>query len=380
MGARIGWLALVVASFASGCAQYPTVRMEFDSATGFDAAAQEPRELDYRDEVMRWPWALRQIEGTGVDGLFAFLFGAQPGPTRIDNPSEFVRERLQLMTELSEDDLGRIAETSLRVLWIAWAAAADPQPLNQMVAIDCMAALLEVLGVDPLDVPFPTGDPEAVERTAVWIAAVEQNSAGRRAGPLDEEARTAYLEVLGKLSERPTVRPSQDRQVIRVLLQAARQETDPTLRAAVVVSLRTALGNALGHQLRIKLRDPAADVREAALLALYRLSGPRVVPVSLFALAGARRGSATYDQSPDFRRTWVRLCAQLPREWVFESYQGGPTPIEFLYDTAKGDEDPGLQLVALDAMARCLAKPISFDPQWADEWWRLYALSRERGS
>ena len=99
------------------------------------------------------------------------------------------------------------------------------------------------------------------------------------------------------------------------------------------------------------------------------------VPFSLRLLAAARsEARRSYDPSSSFRRAWVRLCAQLPQAFVFESYAGGPRPIEYLYDTATTDEDEGLRLLALDAMARALRQPLSFDRDQADQWWREYSL------
>src|SRR5690606_3365591 len=152
------------------------------------------------------------------------------------------------------------------------------------------------------------------------------------------------------------------RRVVRALLGAAATETDALLLAATRQALADALACELAHAMRVELASTDPDVRENALLALVRLSGPKAVPFSLRLLAAPpAEGRRRYDPSPSFRRAWVRLCAQLPQPLVFESYAGGPRPIEYLYDTATADEDEGLRLLALDAMARALNRPLSFD-------------------
>ena len=74
----------------------------------------------------------------------------------------------------------------------------------------------------------------------------------------------------------------------------------------------------------------------------------------------------------------LRMCAALRGEALFVSFEGGPRPIDFLHDTVVRDEVEGLRFVALETMARCLDRPISFDPAWADQWWREFALAGNR--
>src|SRR5690606_13261430 len=168
------WLAVAIALLPS-CAQldpYDVARMEFDSATGFDPIVGEPEWLEYRDQVLRWPWYVRFFSGTGIDWLAATIASAQPTLLEVENPSGFVRERIGLLTELAAEDFGRIADVAQRALWIV---AVDPHSLDQIVALDAVERLLRRLQVDPLAVPPTASDPAAadarVERELERLAA-----------------------------------------------------------------------------------------------------------------------------------------------------------------------------------------------------------------
>jgi hypothetical protein len=88
-------------------------------------------------------------------------------------------------------------------------------------------------------------------------------------------------------------------------------------------------------------------------------------------------GRYEYDSDPDVRRTWIRLCGQLPQELAFASYESGPQPAEFLFDVASGDADAGLRMAALAALSQLLGRPVSLDPAWADAFFKERALGRD---
>lgn len=364
----------------SGCTLYQVARMEFDSGTGFDTAIGEPETLAYRDEVLRWPWLVRVFEGSGFDWLIAVTTGVRPAPKEVTNPSGLVRERMVSLTDLALGDLGRMADVCHRLLWVA---ARDDHPLDQIVALQSMTRMLGDMNVDPLAVPFSSPDPVvALEQVEEELARLEAVAPERRGGvPLDDSERRGYLRALAIVSARPSGSASQGRRTVRTLLHAATAERDPVLGDATRRALADTMSNEMAQMLRVKLIAPAPEVREAALVSLHRLSGPLAVPYSLGALATRPTGGDwTYDSSESFRRMWVRLCGQLPREFVFVRYQGGPSPIEFLYDTARADASSGLRLVALDAMARALGRTtVTLERDWADRWWRDYALRAGQG-
>jgi hypothetical protein len=363
----------------AGCTTYEVARMEFDSITGFDLARDgEPERVAYRHDVARWPWAVRQFEGTGFDWFLAVTSGARPGPREIDNPAEMLRERMQALTELAVEDFGRTADLAHRLLWVV---AREEAALDQIIALSSLGELLAAMQVDPLQVPFASPDPVAdLDATEAALRSLEALAPAARAGrALDDAERRRYLGALRGLGRRPSGSAAAGRRVIRVLLRCAATEPDAELRAATRQSLADAIACEAAQAIRIQLASTSADVREAALRTLHRLSGPRVVPFSLRALASRPGGGGSWRYDPDegFRRTWVRMCAQLPPELVFASYDGGPQPIEFLYDTATRDESEGLRIVALDALSRALGRPVSLDRAWADAWWTDLSLERD---
>jgi hypothetical protein len=377
MSLRVAGLTagLSVLLFGS-CAQYGRALMEFDSVTGFDRVATEPTDLEFRAEARRWPWIVRQLEGSGLDVAIATVFGVSPSPRPLDNPSGFVRERVTELAELAGDDLHRVAEVSRRISWLT---SNDAQTLDVLVALDAMEHLLSDLDVDPLNVPFASADRvEEVRRRSEWLAVVERGAPARR-GSAEGDAvptREEYVAAMRALAERPSGVPRTDRATIQLLDGALRDESDGPLREATGIALVAVIRNTLGDTMRRALLAPAAAVREASLLALYRLSGPAAVPFALYALtlSGSRSGARQYDLDEGFRLTLLQVCAGVPHEWLNRTFADGPPPIEYVYDTAVRDESVGLRRVGLDALARCLDRPVSFEAEWADLWWRERAL------
>jgi hypothetical protein len=369
------WAA--AASLAVGCASYERVRMEFDSVTRFDGFDDEPAELDYQQLAKRWPWTVRATEGSGFDSVLAFLFGLEPYPMPIDNPVGFVRERIPMLVELADGDPAESAEVARRLLWVL---ERDEQSLNRVVAIEGIATLLEAMAVDPLRRPMARDarDPAQEAVAAAWGALAERGPA-RGDAPLSVEQRSAWVRALETLTERPLGRGADDRRLLHALAVAQRDEQDRALREPVRRALAAAAANAMADGLRRHLLDGTPEVREAALLALYRLGGSAALAYSLRALSLPTGGLQRYDQSRSIRLLWIRMCSQVGGDVVFQQHAGGPTGIEFLYDMVRGDDD-GLRLNALEAMAICLGRPISFDAAWADEWWREYSLARRRPS
>lgn len=362
------------------CRLYGTARMEFDSATGFDLVADpdaaEPDAPQHREQVLRWPWLVRVLQGSGIDWLMAVTLGVRPRLVEVAHSARLVRERMIDLTDLAIGDFGRTADVAQRLLWVA---ARDEHTLDQIHALQSITRLLESLHVDPLLVPLVAPDPvaaaERVDDALLTIATLIPARRGEVA--LAAAERAEYLDALAAVAERPSGSAAQGRAALRLLRRAAATETDPELRNAAHAALADVLAAELAQALRVKLSAPSPDVRLAALLNLHHLSGPRVVPYSLGVLASrpAGGGAWIYDLDESFRRAWVRLCGQLPKELVFESYAGGPAPIEFLYDTVRGDEVEALRLVALAAMAQVLREPkVTLDREWADEWWRSYSL------
>jgi hypothetical protein len=363
------WFPLAAASLLQACTTYDVVRMEFDSVAGVEDArlhgGAEPEALRPLREARRWPWIIRQLEGTGFDSLSVAAFGIEPRLLEVDTPGEFFRQRLTSLVPLSLDVRGRRQDLGLRLLWVL---ARDSAPLDQIVALDAATALLQSYGCDPVEVPFGAVEPELL------VGAVE--AAADLGRPPVEVA--AAVEQLGGI---PAGRAADARAVIRDLRARRSEVLDREVAARWDGAIDQILRTELAHALRLKIASTEPRVREAAAIALHRLGGPGAV---LFVLrvrsSPPGAGPFEYDSDPDVRRTWVRLCGQLPSALAFASYEGGPQPAEFLYDVAARDEDAGLRVTALAALSELLDRPLSLDPAWADAFFKERALGRETES
>jgi len=169
--------------------------------------------------------------------------------------------------------------------------------------------------------------------------------------------------------------PLDDIATLHALSRAERDEADDELARATTVALRETIANDLSRTLVGMLRSPDVRQREAAARALYRVAGSHSLPLILSALSRSEAGIHQYPPITRERRAILRLCSQTGGNVLFTRIGGGPRPIEFVYETASRDDDEGLRLLALETMARCLGRAISFDPKWADAWWREFALS-----
>jgi hypothetical protein len=348
------------------CTTYDVVRMEFDSAAGLEDArvlgGVEPEEVRPMREVRRWPWIIRQLEGSGCDALLVALTGAQPRLLAVEAPGEFFRQRLTALVEMSLGERGRRQDAALRLLWVL---ARDSAALDQIVALDAAVEVLESYGCDPVRVPFGATDADVL-RAAVEAAA----NPG-----MDPVATATGVEKIGEL---PSGRAVDARAVVRDLRARRDDLVDLEVGARWDAALDRVLCIELAQALRLKLASAEPRVREAAAIALHRLGGASSVLFLLRVRSSRPEGGRfEYDSDPDVRRTWVRLCGQLPSELAFASYEGGPQPAEFLYDVASGDQDAGLRMAALAALSQLLGRPVSLDPDWADAFFKERALGRE---
>ncbi len=363
---------------AAGCSTgYGTHRMEFDSITGFEGAVGEPESMDFPDQVRRWPWPIRQIEGSGFDLLFAFLIGIQPTPREVDDPGRRLRLATLGMAEKAGDDLGRIADATHRLLWLAYY---DPQPLDQMTTLSGIESLMVSLGADPLQSPQVSRDAprqlEVEERAltvlAEYLGAVDRARRDDQRLELQPADREVLATALAVLAARPSPHAPTGRRAVRMLLATARELGSDDLGEVARYALADRCAAELGWMIRILSVDSRIDVRMAAIHSLVRLSGPHAVAFTL--AQDPRRREAHLD----IRRTWVRLCGGMPIEFAERGWGDGPSPLEFLFDTIRDDEDEGLRLVATDAMARLLGRPVSLDPAWVEEFWRARSFSEIR--
>jgi len=187
-----------------GCTQYERVRMEFDSAVAYGQEGPEAARMVYTGEALRWPWAVRQLEGTGVDALLASVFGVEPERRELANPSGFVRQRIGVLGDLASGDHARSAEVALRLLWLLEQDLGHP--VTEMVTLDVVALLIAELGVDPLEVPEPAEELEAVEREARATDVLEALAPAARGGRrLDARVVQRYRAAPQVVGARPAV-------------------------------------------------------------------------------------------------------------------------------------------------------------------------------
>ena len=367
------WL-LALALAMPACTHFDYVVGEFDSATNLSLQRGEPEKLAYQDQPKRWPWMIRSLGGSGLDWAIAWLFGIEPSPQSVDNPSGYVRERLMVLADQATGDLVMTAHAASRLLWIA--EEDQVHALNQVTAIARVARMMKDLGLDPLHRPPP--DDDSTRSRAEYLADRRLLAAAwpsRRPDGLSAEQRQAYLSALFRLTEKPTAEGRQGRDLLRDLAYRVVLEGDAELRSATELALRESLANEFAQGIHRGLRSTSPEVREAATLALYELSGPQAVPFCLAVLHDRSRSGVEFDPSPELRRTLIRICGQLRGEVLYQtaamaSGQEGPMPIRYLYETARDDREEGLRSIALEAMALSLGRPIDFDQDWADEWWR----------
>ena len=372
--------AAVVGLVASGCAirSYDSYRIEFDSATGYVAAGAEPARLELDDEVVRWPWAVRVLfEGWGFDTVLQVLFDVRPDVAEVDTPGAVFREAMAAMTERAVGDLGRTADLGIRALWID--TRPDAGRLARLVAVETITRLLEGLDGDPLVAARVPDDPAAAtERETAAREALAALDPSRRQEPLDAAARAAFVDAVRDLSRHPSPRRTDGREAIRRLVSAVQGAPDDATEELARRALTTRLVDEFSRALLDEARNaPAAELRRSALLALIRLSGPRVVPFALAVTAIPSAGRADrYDPDPSVRRLWVRICGAVPPTIATARWGDGPRPIDLLFDMTQQTDDRGLARVARDAMARCVGVPATDDPDWPARWWSEFVAGR----
>ncbi len=376
-------LLSALAGFGS-CTTFELARDEFDAVTRRDDAAAEPERLSYDFQPRRYPWLVRSLNGLGLDGVLAATLEVEPEPTKVDNPAKLVRDCLHVLAASAGRDLERIGEAAVRELWIV--QVGSDQPLNQIVALQGMSGHLADLAVDPLQTPVPDPGGTSATEVAAWLETLSAHWPQARGGAQPAAAeRAAYLEALAALTEAPLPDGVEQRALIGALVRGVRREGDAELRAATRAALRRALVHGLSLGLRGALYAESPRVREAAIVGLRRLAGPPAVGYVLARLAKPPAmlvaDSNRFDDDRLLRLKLVRMCAQLAPKDALEAVAGGVPPVEFLYETAVGDQDANLRMVALDALARCLQRPLSFDLAWAERWWQdEYVPGGQRGS
>lgn len=353
---------------------------EFDSVAALADPLNEPEQLEYVSSPERLPWYVRQMEGLGFDFLLTRVIGVKPAPVLQDNPSGYARERLTILVSMVGGDAVRGARVAARLLWVL---EKDRNLLNRVLALRGIETIVAGLGLNPMDPVLDTADDSEARREQVAMAAAQMKEhwPANRKGRLSNAQRQVFEAAVAALIGSPLPSSLKRRQLLLALATGCAMETDARMRASLQEALRRSLLFAAGLGLRNSLTVAAPELRDVAIRAYSRLCGPVGVPYVLRRIAtpaGWGPGNP-YDSDPLVRLTLIRLCAQLQGEAAVTSVQGGKMPVDFLYDTVVGDDDPGLRQVALEGLSLCLQRPrIDFDEEWVTQWRRRFIIERSK--
>lgn len=398
-GASAGWrraragawhAGAVLALAGCGCPGFTTSMAEFDSVAGWRPAQAEPDVVDYSEDAERMPLPLRVLEGSGLDVALSGLLGIEPSTSKISSPSAFARER---MLCFAEDAVGDMHRTALAAARLSWVLDGDRHALNQITALRGLQVLAQALGLDPLAVdlgPLPDKSDEAT--VAAWQPHIEtlrvcatEIAAGRR---LSATLAATCDQALQQGRDVAPPAPRDRRAQLLLLNYLAHRASEGALRQHAGATLDIVLRRTAADSLRRALFEPRSpEVRDAAIRVCCGLGGNAAVARILRSVAtpqaDGRAVVGRNDLDRGVRLTLVRLCGQLPPEDALRAEPGGPAPVEFLYDVISDfGADRALHVAALEALACCLRRPVSFDRAWADAWWSDYVVNRgvDRGA
>lgn len=381
---RVRWLGLGAAILmvsAGGCTSFESAVADFDAVTRRGGQTEEPQQIDYDFAPRMMPWFVRKLSGTFVDRVLTSMFTVEPTPVQVENPVGLARDAIEVLAEKAGDRLDRIALATDRLLWVL--EFGGGQPLNQRIAIRGLADFAHRLGIDPTRVPPPEPDAMPADDVQRWLATIEKLWPPERAGALTPEQRASYSSAVAALVKGPLPGTRDQRALVGLLGRALQLENDPELVPKVRDALLAALADAISLGLRAALFAPSPRVREASMQAFYRLGGPPALAWLLAVVSDppsrSRPGGARFDDDSFVRLRLARMCGQLGGDDARRHVGTGPAPIEYLYETAISDEDDGLRLVALEALARSLRRPVDFDPAWAEQWWHDEYVPRRGG-
>ena len=379
------WVASAFALALGACApSFSIVVAEFDAVAGWRPGQGEPELVSYSAESEQLPALVRFLHTSGLDLGLVEMTGVEFTKTTLLNPAGYARQRMMWMAGNAVGDSGR---TALAVARLGWALDGDPQPLNQIIALNGLAALARELGVDPLGddaVPRVSGSDERL--AVAWHPPMAQLRAVAQAvadgGETPPDTVAAALEAIARSTSLAPPTPRDRRAQVLVLSYLARRSGSHELRAAAGARLGVVLAWTIADALQRAVFEPRdGSVRAYAARVCFGLGGDdaaaRVLRLSS-APADQRTGTGyRYDPDPDVRLALVRLCSQVTTEHAFEGHRGGPSVVEFLYDAiADNTGRRGLRAAALDALALTLGQPMVADRGWADRWYAEFVKSR----
>ncbi len=395
--ARAWSVAIVALAVLSACSSFATSVEELEDALSLTGEGQEQR-LEWRREVERLPWYAR---GTVSRFVFHSVLGSDRTAVQLDNPSQWARERIELLSDWAGDSLERTAEATAILVPVV---ERDLAPLNRVFAIEEMATLLATMQGD-LKQTFESAlfrrssDP----RQAIARKTFDAFEPGQRqrlladsstGGAFTEAQRRGYVGAIRSLVDEPLLDWWDRRALLMDLNNAWQNEPDPELRQLTAASLRIATWHALvwGVTDRLKERGRAsAPARRSAVAVLHRLGGPDIVPhlLALLEIPGSERlGNERFEDDALGQLQLVHLCGQLDLERalttadlaLLESRQG-PAPVELLceYALLEPTSDPtNRRMIARAALSVCLQREIEFDDAWVVDWYEQWANGEVR--
>jgi hypothetical protein len=368
----LGLLAVPACSISN--LSVPMALRDLDAAVEVRGVGVD-QSVSYRTEVVatagiaRW-WLLKPIRP-----VLLWIFGERV-PRTVENPSEYVRDLLTVLGDKATSDPLLCAELVQRFVRIAML---DPSALNRIVAIDGLARIAELRGVELLGTVAQDGVVLAApERGEEWLerfAALRPAARQPIGSALDEEQRAAYVSAMAGLVERPLPHWSQRLALAVDLAHAVRDERQTDLRVAAGAALAKAVEHAVRWAVLESLagRDPEwVEVRVRALEALRSSGGPDSMPLLLALLAASPEaiaaGTPQFEEAEPMRLRLIRLCGQLDEARALRSVslpmRGSwerVAPAEFLARTALvGDPySSAFALPAREALAVCLNRTTS---------------------
>lgn len=141
-------LAVGTLAAVSGCC--PSFSVAAASSTRWRAGAQRSRSLRwlwYSAEAERMPWAVRQLDGVGLDGAVAGLLGIEPTKHAVTNPSEFARD---CMACFVADAICNSHSAALALVRLVWVVDGDAHSYNQLHALQGIGQIAAWLDAKPL--------------------------------------------------------------------------------------------------------------------------------------------------------------------------------------------------------------------------------------
>ena len=355
---------------------------EFDSACKRHNPALEPDRLEYADEPERLPWWVRQFEGSGIDFLLQQSMSLTTSKVKQSNPSGFARDRMSALIRMVGSNAERGAQVASRLLWVV--EADETNTLNRVTALAGLEQIMRSLKIDPTAPELLAADDSRDREIEIDRAELVMRKywPDLRENPqLTPEDRRAFTAAVKTETASALPFGKEQRLLVLTFASAFPAERDREMRVVLRQAMIRALGLATALGLRDALRADSSDVRDGAIRVYRRLAGPKGLAFVLRQIAAPPGGAGNpYDQSPAVRLTLVRLCSQLKLATATITVQGGKMPVDFLYDTAVADSEPGLRSVALEGLALCIGRrKITFDDdEWAKEWRQKFIVDRQK--